>query len=159
VEALRGYAPEAELALDLVEMRDIPLMAFGKLEYIAAQHGLDPAALIKPSPFQALAGILAAWTGDELSAVQAAYEWYAAGRLNGRFGVLPPSFELMVVEDTLGGIRSVWAAGEILQAAGYDVKVRVFGLTGGNAAKESAFEKAGVPCYGSWDALMAGMGL
>jgi hypothetical protein len=63
VEISIGYAPEAELALELVGMADIPLMAFGKLEYIAAQHGLDPAALIKPSPFQALAGVLAAWTG------------------------------------------------------------------------------------------------
>lgn len=154
VDTSVGYAPEAELALELVGMADIPLMAFGKLEYIAAQHGLDPAALIKPSPFQALAGILAAWTGDERSALQAAYEWHDTGKLNGHFGRLPKSFELVVVEDTLGGIRSTRAAGEILREAGFDVKVRAFGLTSEIAAKATAFEKADVPHFENWEALI-----
>lgn len=154
IDASIGYAPEAELALELVGMADIPLMAFGKLEYIAAQHGLDPAALIKPSPFQALAGALAAWTGDELAALQAAYEWQRTGMLNGCFSELPKSFELLVVEDTLGGIRSTRAAGEILRAAGFDVTVRAFGLTCGIAAKAAAFEQAGVPHFADWEDLM-----
>lgn len=159
VEAGVGYAPEAELALELVGMTDIPLMAFGKLEYIAAQHGLDPAALIKPSPFQALAGVLAAWTGDELSALQAAYDWHVSGKLNSRFGELPQSFELAVVEDTLGGIRSTRAAGEILREAGFDVTVRAFGLTSGIAAKAAAFAATDVPHFENWESLMAGVGL
>ena len=60
-----GYAPEAEIALELVGLADIPLIAFGKLEYLAAQRGLDPGALIKPSPVHALAATAAALTGDE----------------------------------------------------------------------------------------------
>ncbi len=154
-----GYAPEAELALDLISMKDIPLIAFGKLEYIAAQHGLDPATLVKPSPFQALAGTLAAWTGDEHSALQAAYNWHNTGALNGNFQSLPPSFDLMVVEDTMGGIRSVKAAGEILQKAGFDVHVHAIGLTSGNAAKASAFEKAGVIHFENWTSLIEGVSL
>jgi hypothetical protein len=154
VEASVGYAPEAELALELVGMADIPLMAFGKLEYIAAQHGLDPATLIKPSPFQALAGALAAWMGDELSAVRAAYDWQSTGMLNGRFSELPKSFELIVVEDTLGGIRSTRAAGEILQQAGFEVSVRAFGLTSGIQAKESAFKQNDVPYFRDWAELI-----
>jgi len=154
VEISIGYAPEAELALELVGMADIPLMAFGKLEYIAAQHGLDPAALIKPSPFQALAGALAAWTGDELSALQAVYDWYLSGRLNSRFGDLPTSFELVVVEDTLGGIRSVRTAGEIFQKAGFDVSVRTVGLTSGIRAKETAFKQNNVPYFRDWAELI-----
>lgn len=154
IDASVGYAPEAELALELVRMADIPLMAFGKLEYIAAQRGLDPAALIKPSPFQALAGALAAWTGDELSALNAAYDWQSTGMFNGKFRELPKSFELAVVEDTLGGIRSVRAAGEILQKAGFDVTVRVFGLTSGIVVKAAAFEQAGVPYFADWEDLM-----
>ncbi len=149
-----GYAPEAELALELVEMKDVPLMAFGKLEYIAAQHGLDPAILVKPSPFQALAGIHAAWTGDELSSLQVAYEWHNAGSLNGRFGGLPKSFELIVVEDTMGGVRSVIAARKILQEAGFDVIIKAFGLTSGISAKKIAFEQANVPHFDSWDELI-----
>lgn len=159
VEASVGYAPEAEVALELVGMSDIPLMAFGKLEYIAAQHGLNPAVLMKPAPFQALAGILAAWTGDELLALHAAYEWHVSGNLNSRFVELPQSFELIVVEDTLGGIRSTLAAGKVLREAGYDVTVRTLGLTSSSAAKKSAFERAAIPCYENWEALLDGVGL
>lgn len=159
IDASVGYAPEAELALELVGMADIPLMAFGKLEYIAAQHGLDPAALIKPAPFQALAGVLAAWTGDELAAVNAAYGWQYTGMLNGRFSELPKSFELAVVEDTLGGILSTRAAGEVLREAGFNVSVRAFGVTSGIAAKAAAFEQVGVPHFVDWESLIAGAGL
>lgn len=153
------YAPEAELALELVGLADIPLMAFGKLEYIASQHQLDPATLIKPSPFHALAGILAAWTGDELSALQATYDWYITGTLDGRFAELPKSFELIVIEDTMGGIHSAWKVGEILQGADFDVTVKPMGLTMGSGPKAAAFRKANVLFFESWESLLRGIGL
>lgn len=154
-----GYAPEAELALELTGLQNIPLLAFGKLEYLAARHQLNAEVLLKPSPFHALAATLAAWTGEELAALQAAYDWRNTGALNGRFRALPASFELIVVEDTLSGIRSAQAAGAILQAAGFHVVVRPFGLTGGSAAKAGMFDQAGVPRYADWQALMDGLGL
>lgn len=154
-----GYAPEAELGLELAGLADIPLMAFGKLEYIAAQHGLNPATLMKPSPFHALAGVLAAWTGDELSALNAAYAWQTSGRLNGHFSELPKSFELYVIEDTMGGVRATRAAGEILREAGFGVSVHTLGLTSGIAQKAEAFRKADVPFFENWESLIAGAGL
>lgn len=158
-ESIVGYAPEAELALELVKLNDIPLIAFGKLEYLASQHGLDPAALIKPSPIQALAGVLAAWTKEEWPALQAANAWREMGKINGAFKQLPGEFELMVVEDTMGGIRSTRAAGEILQSAGFKVTVRAIGLTSGSSAKALAFEQAHVPHFTNWESLIAGVGL
>ncbi len=154
-----GYAPEAELALDLIGMRGVPLIAFGKLEFIAAQHQLDPATLVKPSPFQALAATLAAWTGGELSALKAAYDWHQTGKLNSDFGRLPKEFQLIVVEDTMGGIRSTRAAGEIFQQAGFDVTVRVFGLTSGIPAKAAAFDSADVPHFETWEEITAAIEL
>ena len=153
-EPMFGYAPEAELALTLIGLQDIPLIAFGKLDYIAAQHRVDLAALVKPSPFQALAAILAAWTGDELSALEAAYYWYNTGVLNGDFKKLPKSFELIVVEDTMGGIRSVKKAGKILNAAGFDVTVRALGLTSGSKVKADAFEQEGISSFSNWNSLL-----
>lgn len=144
-EAIPGYAPEAELALELTGLQDIPVMAFGKLEYIAARHRLDPASLIKPAPFHALAGILSAWTGTELPALQAVYDWIVNGRLNSLFKELPHSFEIMVVEDTMGGIRSARAAGDMLKDAGFDVNVRVMGITSGSLSKETVFRAEDVP--------------
>jgi hypothetical protein len=138
---------------------DIPLIAFGKLEYLASQHELDPAALIKPSPFQALAATLAAWTGEEWSALQAANHWHENNVLNDTFKKLPKEFELIVVEDTMGGIRSVQGAAEIFQKAGFDVHLHAIGLTSGNAAKAAAFQQAGVQHFETWDSLIQGIGL
>lgn len=159
MDSVVGYAPEAELALKLVGLENIPLLAFGKLEFLAAQHGLYPATLIKPSPFHALAAILAAWTGDEWSALQAANHWQEGNTLTGLFKKLPKSFELIVVEDTMGGIRSVRSAGEILQQAGFDIDLHPVGLTCGNIAKAAAFEHADVQYFENWNSLIQGIDL
>ena len=149
-----GYAPEAEIALELVGLADIPLISFGRLQYLGEQRGYDPETLLKPSPVQALAGIAAALTGDEWSALQAACDWYETGQFSGPLAELPQSFEVTIVEDTLGGIRSVRSAGDVLQRAGLDVTVCAYGLTSGSAAKTAAFEQAGVPYCSDWDALI-----
>ena len=150
-----GYAPEAELALELVGLPDIPLIGYGRLEYLAKQGGLDTATLLKPSPVHALAAIAAAFSGEEWIAVQAAADWQATGRLNGVFSSLPSSFELIVVEDTMGGIKSTLKAGEILQQAGMKITIQTLGLTlDGGASKASAFEQAGLPFFNDWEDLI-----
>ena len=149
-----GYAPEAEIALDLVGLVDIPLISFGKLQYLGEQRGYDPENLLKPSPVQALAGIAAALMGNEWAALQAACDWHETSKLTGALAELPQSFKVIIVEDTLGGIRSVWAAGEILRDAGLDVTVSAYGLTSGSPAKSAAFEQVGVPYFIDWDALI-----
>ncbi len=155
---IAGFAPEAELALELVGLSGIPSVAFGKLQYLASQYGLDPATLLKPSPIQALAAVFAAWMEEEWPALQAANQWRETGKLNGLSNQLPKAFELIVIEDTMSGIRSVLATGEILQKAGINVIVRPFGLTSGSAAKSSAFKRAGIPCYEDWGTLIAEIG-
>jgi hypothetical protein len=154
-----GYAPEAEIALELVGLPDIPLMAFGKLEYLAAQHQLAPAVLVKPSPIHALAAAMAAYTRDEWSALQTTLDWHQTGNLTEFVANLPRSFELIVIEDTLGGINSVTAAGEILRGAGLNVTVRAFGLTSGSEAKAIAFEKFQIPYFTDWETMIAEIGL
>jgi hypothetical protein len=153
-----GYAPEAELALELVGLPDIPLIAFRKLQYLASQHGINPVVLLKPSPVQALAAITAAMTGDEWAALQSACDWYQTGRLNSVLTKLPQSFELIVVEDTLGGIRSTQSAGEILQKAGLDITIRPLGLASSSPA-QSAFKQANVKYYENWNSLIIGINL
>jgi hypothetical protein len=153
-----GYAPEAEIALELVGLSDIPLVSFGRLQYLGDGRGYDPEMLLKPSPVQALAAIAAALTGDEWSALQAACDWYETGRFEGPLADLPPSFDVSVVEDTLSGVRSVQAAGEILQKTGLDMTVHAYGLTSGSAMKSAAFEQAGVPHYEVWGSLIEQLG-
>jgi len=148
------YAPEAEIALDLVGLSDIPLISFGKLQYLGGQRGYDPEILLKPSPVQALAAIAAAVTGNEWASLQAACDWYENDQLRDTLANLPPSLEVVIVEDTLGGIRSARAAGEILQKTGRNVKIHAYGLTSGSVAKSSAFEQAGVPYFNTWETLI-----
>jgi len=154
-----GYAPEAEIALDLVGLPDIPLISFGKLQYLGEQREYDPETLLKPSPVQALAGIIAALTGEEWPALQAACDWHETGNLAGALAELPQTFEVIIIEDTLGGVRSVMAAGEILREAGLDVSVHACGLTSGSAAKSAAFETAGVSHFSDWESLIHHLGL
>ena len=149
-----GYAPEAEIALDLVGLPDIPLISFGRLQYLGEQRGYDPEFLLKPLPVQALAAIGAALTENEWASLQAACDWYETGQLKGVLAELPRSFDVTIVEDTLGGVRSVWAAGEILQKAGLDVTVRAYGLTSGSTAKSAAFEQMGLPFFSDWESLI-----
>jgi hypothetical protein len=139
-----GYAPEAEIALNLVGLADMPLIAFGKLEYLAARRGLDARSLLKPSPVHALAAIVAAFTGDEWAGLQSAGDWFQTGEIKNVLAHLPHAFELFVVEDTLGGIRSTLEAGRILNQSGLDVTTRAIGLTSGSPAKAEAFTQAGV---------------
>ena len=148
-----GYAPEAEIALELVGLPEIPLIAFGKLEYLAAQRGLDASALIKPSPVHALAAVAAALTGNEWAGLQSAGDWFQTGKLEGVFADLQRSFELYVVEDTLGGIKSTQAAGEILMQNGFNVAVHTLGMTSGSASKIDAFTQAGIPFFENWEEI------
>lgn len=154
-----GYAPEAEAALELVDLADIPLIGYGRLEYYEKQFGVAAASLLKPSPVQSLAAVAAAFSGEEWSSIQAAAEWQASGRLNSIFSSLPREFELIVVEDTMGGIRSAQAAGDVLQKNGFDVKVHALGLTSGSRAKIDAFDKAGIIHFETWETLIAHVGL
>ncbi|MEW6400604.1 MAG: hypothetical protein AB1649_02330 [Chloroflexota bacterium] len=154
-----GYAPEAENSLELVGLPDIPLIGYGRLEYYQKEYGVDASALIKPAPVHTLAATAAAFTGKEWASIQSAADWLRTGQLNGVFTNLPRSFELIVIEDTMGGIRSTWSAGEILKKAGFDVTVRPFGLTLGSVSKAAAFEKAGVPYYEDWQTMMTEIGL
>jgi phosphoglycolate phosphatase-like HAD superfamily hydrolase len=154
-----GYAPEAEAALELVGLADIPLIGYGRLEYYEKQFGVAAASLLKPSPVQSLAAVAAAFTGAEWSSIQAAAEWQATGRLNSIFSSLPREFELIVVEDTMGGIRSAQAAGAVLIQNGFGVITHTLGLTSGSASKIEAFRKADVPHFENWESLIAGAGL
>ena len=157
-QGIPGYPPETEFALELAGLQEIPIIAHGRLGYLAAQNNIDPATIEKPSPFHALAAVMAAYTGEEWTALQAANLWYETNSFNEKFVKLPRAFDLIVVEDTLGGIRSVRAAGEILNAAGFQVNTWPIGLTLGNEAKASAFRQANVPYYSDWESIIEVIG-
>ena len=65
--------PEAELARELIGFDyTVPLIAGGRVQWLALQHGKGAGDYIKPSPVQALAAIGAAFSNEELPALHAA---------------------------------------------------------------------------------------
>ncbi len=146
---LLGYPPEAELALQRVEMDDLPLIGYGKLNYIGVRYGLKGETLLKPSAVQALAAIGAALHGDELRALEDAIRWQRTGEWQA-----PQPLHVHVVEDTSGGVRSVQAAVQALQSTGQQVQAHLWGLVPKGSLKESVLNRLGATCHARWESLL-----
>lgn len=129
-EDLIGYAPEADLAVELLGFSDdIPLIASGRMKWLARQHNREAAEYIKPSPVQALAAIGAALSGNEIEGLNAAASLFEQNQL------LPPltllsdqPTQVIVFDDSIGGLKATQLAGERLRAAGLDIQVEAIGV-------------------------------
>jgi hypothetical protein len=147
------YVPEAEIALELVQLAGIPLVGYGRMLYLAEQLGLEAESLLKPSPVQAIAAILAAISGDENQALSEAYCVYAKSREYFTTFIKPiikPGDRLLihVFEDSAGGIEAVFKAADILTAAGFPSQVSAHGIAT-HPQKTIALEQAGATIYTS----------
>jgi hypothetical protein len=134
-----GYAPEAELAAELLGLAGkVPLIGQGRVSWLASLHGHGAADYIKPSPVQGLAAIGAAASGAETDALNAAAALYEYGDLIGPLAALRGrSTRVIVFEDSTGGIRATRHAAERLVLAGLDVTFEAVGISP-NADKRAA---------------------
>jgi len=125
------FSPEAELALELIGLDgQIPLIAQGRVGWLAQQRGRSAADYVKPSPVQALAAIGAAISHDEPASLLAAAALAEDGRLEGPLADLRgQSVMVTVFEDATGGIRATLGAARLLQDAGLDVRARAIGVS------------------------------
>ena len=142
-----GYSPEAEMALSLLGFETVPVVGYGRLVYTGSVYGVDADSLVKPSPFQALAAVMAAWSGREWEALQWAMEIYnQQPHDHVANDALPSKFELHVFEDSAGGIRAVKHTAEILQGIGYEVSFFGWGIATVEE-KVRALQKTGAPVF------------
>ncbi len=142
-----GYSPEAEMALSLLGLETVPVVGYGRLVYTGSVYGVDADSLVKPSPFQALAAVMAAWSGREWESLQWAMKIYnQQSHDHDANDVLPLKFELHVFEDSAGGIRAVKHAAEILRGIGYDVRFFGWGIATVEE-KIKTLEKTGSPVF------------
>lgn len=144
----REYSPEAEMAVELVGLTFLPMIAFGRLQYIAEIMSLHPDALVKPSPVQALAAIAAAWMKDELAALNWAVRFWQSN-LSGRQQLLvdlPGQLEIHVFEDSPTGVHAVRKAVEMLKHAGSTIQMKSWGVST-NAQKIAALESEGARVF------------
>ena len=145
-----GYPPEAEMALEINGMVGLPLISFGGIRYLAERHGLEPETLIKPSPVQGTAAILAALTGREYQALKTALH-LVQGNLQGSHHwieldlglspqAMPPMLNIHIFEDTRWGIESTRLAGSLLKNAGIPNTVFAWGIAQ-NEAKIASLQE------------------
>jgi hypothetical protein len=142
-----GYSPEAEMAISLLGFESVPLMGYGRMVYAGSIYHINADALVKPSPYQALAAVKAAWSGEEWNSLQWAMDVFQHRKLDrSMINDLPAEFELHVFEDSAGGIRAAHKAAELLCEIGFDVQFFGWGIA---TAKEKciALQKQGVPVY------------
>ncbi len=143
-EDLIGYSPEADLAAELLGMADgVPLIAGGRLAWLAKKNNQHYGEYIKPSPVQALAAIGAAIGGQESPAIEAALIFHKQGKLTEPLSRLAEgSTWVAVFEDAAGGIRATRRAVEALNRAGLPVAVEGIGIAVESSKKAALSEIA-----------------
>lgn len=132
-----GYTPEAEAALKLVGLEGIPVMAVGRLQYVAERHGLSAEDLVKPSPVQSLAAMGAAGTGLETDSVEAALRVAQGGPVTGPL-VRVAGAEVHVFEDSASSLRSATRAVALLNDHGLGVTLTRHGIAPEGSPKVAA---------------------
>ncbi len=125
-----GFAPEAEIALDIVGLSRLPLIAEGKLRWLGQQTGTNGEHYLKPNPVQALAAVMAAQAIPESVAVTSAEDMVRTGNLaEGLKPFVGHALEILVFEDSASGIRGGQAAAELLSKHGIPTQARGFGIS------------------------------
>jgi hypothetical protein len=131
------YAPEAEIALELVGMDGWPLIGFGRVLWLAERHAKRRDAYVKPSPVQALAAIGAAASGREAASLEAARTLVEDGHLSGPLAALPSRLTITVFEDTTSGVQATIQAADALRAQGIEATVRAVGVAPAGPKREA----------------------
>lgn len=133
-----GYSPEGETAVKLLKMEWLPLIGYGRLRTIASQKGLVPDKILKPSPFQALASIHAAATGNEYESLVFAWDiLFGQGSPDGLIGQV----EVHVFEDSVVGLQSCMTAADILRQYEIEVNLHLWGISKHARKMEALREK------------------
>jgi hypothetical protein len=151
-----GYSPEAELGMQLLDMH-YPLLATGRVQWLAAKVSVPFESVTKPAPIQALAAIGAAITREEANSLLAAYALMSNGELSGplavlgsstapartgqtagtRFeGTLEPGIHVWIVEDGILGMQATHGAIDLLQRCSLDIHAHAIGIAAGGPKAE-----------------------
>jgi hypothetical protein len=133
--------PEAEIGRAIVGLEALPLIATGRLAWLAARNGARAEDYVKPVPLHALAAIGAAVNGSEVAALEAALAFVQTGEVSGPLAMLgDTSTRVHVFEDSVGGIQSVSRAVDMLREIGLEVSMEAVGVAAGGR-KRAALQK------------------
>lgn len=134
------YSAEAELALELIGLTNLPLIGGGQMRWLAEKLNCPVNNVLKPSPAQALAAIGLANGMDVWTALTVAGETVIQRNADGFNGL--PTLSIHVFEDSGANVHSVFEAGRLLNAAGIETRISAWGIAS-NPAKQQALQVAG----------------
>ncbi len=127
---IRGYSPEAEIALNAAGLQAFPLVGMGMMEWLAARHNERTEELTKPNTTHSLSALLAAIRrSNESSLLELAHS------INHDLQSFVPELEslarrvrVFVFEDTVSGIKPLQHLSEKLNAIGAQLEVCALGI-------------------------------
>lgn len=132
-----GYPPEAELAMLLLDLSDCPIIAMGRMLWLAERVGTKVEYLTKPAPVQALAAIIAAIIRRESEALETAYRMVSEGDDSSFLaGLRNQLIDVWVVEDARLGVHAAAGAADILRRYRVDVRLHALGVSAGGPKAE-----------------------
>jgi hypothetical protein len=135
----RGYSPEAEIARAQSGLETVPVMGFGKVNWLAQQVGVSGEDLVKPSPVQSMAAIALARTGLEIESLKAAFAVARGDHL--RYPLTACAHETVhVFEDSASSLRAVTRAVELLNRQGLDLRLVRHGIAAPASPKRAVLE-------------------
>ena len=120
--------PEAELGAELVGLKNIPIVGWGGLTWLADRLAADQQAFVKPSPIHALAALRVAMGDEQQTALLAAANLVETAGQSGPAWQRLDGAQAYMFEDTPGGIKSLQDARAILASVGINIKPVYFGI-------------------------------
>jgi hypothetical protein len=124
--------PEAELAMQCLNMDDLACVGFGAMQYIGKLKGLSGDNFVKPSPVHAMTAILHAGGINISEALLDAYEYLFNIKRNKVlefFHKLSSPIEIFIFEDSIIGIQSLLKVHDALKSDGINIKFTAFGIS------------------------------
>ncbi|MFQ5942646.1 MAG: hypothetical protein ACE5JF_03735 [Anaerolineales bacterium] len=119
---------EAELALKVINLEQLPIVGIGELAWLAAKRGEDGEAFLKPSSVHALAALRIAIGSPLKTSLRAAATLELDGQADAGWRELD-SAEIYVFEDSADGLLSARSAQAALHQAGIDVEIALCGIS------------------------------
>lgn len=137
---VRGYTPESEIASRQVGLEAVPVMGYGKVDWVARRMGRTGSSIVKPSPVHAMACIAAAVTGQEVEAIEAAVAVEQGQPLR------PPlagcrGQAVHVFEDSASSLRAVKQAVELLNRHGLELALTCHGIAPQGSPKQATLSE------------------
>jgi len=137
----RGYTPESEIGARLAGLGSVPVMGFGKLDWLARRVGRAGSELVKPSPVHAMAAFGAARSGLEVESIKAALAVERGDQL--RYPLTACAGEAVhVFEDSPSSLNGVAAAVAHLNRLGLGLSLIRHGVAPSGSPKRATLAAA-----------------